>query len=295
MTAFVLMTITGLSLAALYFLIASGLSLIFGLMDVLNFAHAVFFTVGGYVGWAVMAYLDIIGPLGLRFVVALVAASIAGLAVGWVVERVFIKPLYGDHVPQILVTVGIVLAGAALLGGWFGYDPRILTIPAWFRETIIISGARIPMSRIVSITVAVSAFVGLMLFIRHTRHGLIIRAGVENRAMVRALGIDVGRSFAVVFAVGGLLAALGGVLGAVFFHGIFPELGTVNLIFAFIVVVIGGLGSISGTAVASVLVGLTQQYVNFYGSPGYGDLAVVALLAIVLLIRPQGLLGTSVR
>jgi branched-chain amino acid transport system permease protein len=295
MTAFVLMTITGLSLAALYFLIASGLSLIFGLMNVLNFAHAVFFTVGGYVGWVVMAHAEVVGPLGLRFVVALVAASAAGLMVGWVVERAFIKPLYGDHVPQILVTVGIVIAGAALLGGWFGYDPRILTIPAWFRDTVQVAGARVPMSRLVTIVVAVVAFVALLAFLRRTRHGLIIRAGVENSAMVRALGIDVGRSFSVVFAVGGLLAALGGVLGAVFFHGIFPELGTVNLVFAFIVVVIGGLGSITGTAVAAVLVGVTQQYVNFYGSPGLGDLSVVALLAVVLLIRPQGLLGTSVR
>ena len=295
MTAFVLMTITGLSLAALYFLIASGLSLIFGLMDVLNFAHAVFFTVGGYVAWAVMGNLELVGPLGLRFVVALVAASVAGLLVGYVTERLFIKPLYGDHVPQVLITVGIVLAGAALLGGWFGWDPQILTIPAWFRETIEIAGARVPMSRFVTIASAVLAFVGLLGFLRYTRHGLIIRAGVENRPMVRALGIDVGKSFALVFAVGGLLAALGGVFGAVFFHGIFPDLGTVNLIFAFIVVVIGGLGSITGTAVAAVLVGLTQQYVNFYGGPGLGDIAVVALLAGVLLVRPQGLLGTSVR
>ncbi len=295
MTAFVLMTITGLSLAALYFLIASGLSLIFGLMDVLNFAHAVFFTVGGYVAWAVMAHLEVVGPLGLRFVVALVAASVAGLIVGYVTERAFIKPLYGDHVPQVLVTVGIVLAGAALLGGWFGWDPRVLTIPAWFRESIEIAGARVPMSRFVTIASAAIALAGLLGFLRYTRHGLIIRAGVENRAMVRALGIDVGKSFALVFAVGGLLAALGGVFGAVFFHGIFPDLGTVNLIFAFIVVVIGGLGSITGTAVAAVLVGLTQQYVNFYGGTGLGDIAVVALLAGVLLVRPQGLLGTSVR
>jgi branched-chain amino acid transport system permease protein len=135
----------------------------------------------------------------------------------------------------------------------------------------------------------------LLTFLRRTRHGLVIRAGVENRSMVQAMGIDVQKSFTLVFAVGGLLAAIGGVLGAVFFAGVTPEFGLNILIFAFIVVVIGGLGSVEGTALAAVIVGLTQQYVNYLAGAGIGDLTVVVLLAGTLLIRPQGLLGEAVR
>ena len=287
---FVLLAITGLGLAGLYFLLASGLSLIFGLMDVLNVAHGLFFTVGGYAAWLVMTRVGV-ASVGLRFAIALLVATVAGLLIGAVVERGFIRPLYGDHVTQILITAGISIAGVALLGGWFTYDPQTFPVPEVFRMVTNVAGARIPLSRLITVGASVVLLIALLAFLRYTRHGLIIRAGVENRAMVQALGIDVQRSFTLVFAIGGLLAAIGGVLGAVFFAGVTPEIGLNNLIFAFIVVVIGGLGSVSGTALAAVIVGLTQQFVNFFAGAGVGDLTVVALLAITLLIRPQGLLG----
>jgi branched-chain amino acid transport system permease protein len=129
----------------------------------------------------------------------------------------------------------------------------------------------------------------LNIFLRRTRYGLIVRAGVENRAMVTALGIDVRRAFTLVFAIGGLAAALAGVLAALYFGTVDPQRGTSLLIFAFIVVVIGGLGSIGGTAVAAVVVALVQQFANYYASTGMGDLSVVLLLALVLLVRPHGL------
>ncbi len=287
---FVLLAVTGLGLAGLYFLLASGLSLIFGLMDVLNVAHGLFFTVGGYAAWLVMTRVGV-ASVGLRFAIALLVATVAGLLIGAVVERGFIRPLYGDHVTQILITAGISIAGVALLGGWFTYDPQTFPVPEVFRMVINVAGARIPLSRLITVGSSLVLLFALLAFLRYTRHGLIIRAGVENRAMVQALGIDVQRSFTLVFAIGGLLAAIGGVLGAVFFAGVTPEIGLNNLIFAFIVVVIGGLGSVSGTALAAVIVGLTQQFVNFFAGAGVGDLTVVALLAITLLIRPQGLLG----
>jgi branched-chain amino acid transport system permease protein len=132
----------------------------------------------------------------------------------------------------------------------------------------------------------------LQLFLRRTRYGLIIRAGVENRAMVTALGIDVRKAFTLVFALGGIAAALGGVLSGVYFNTIDPTQGTSLLIFAFIVVVIGGLGSITGSALAAVVVGLVQQYANYYASDyGLGDISVFLLLAVVLLARPRGLAG----
>lgn len=290
MSSFVLYTVTGLGLAGLYFLLASGLSLIFGLMSVLNLAHGAFFAAGGYAAWWVMDSLDAV-PAEPRFLLAVVAAGAVGAVVGAVVERGLIRRLYGSHVRQILLTIGLGMSAVALMGGWFTYNPRLMEQPAWFGETTQIIGANIPNSRLLILGVAIVMLVGLMAFLRRTRHGLIIRAGVENPSMARALGIDVARSFTIVFALGGLLAGIGGALGAVYFNGISPSLGTTQLIFAFIVVVIGGLGSIPGTAMAAVLVALTQVYVNNYVATGLGSIAVVVLLAVVLLVRPQGLLG----
>ena len=292
---FVLLSITGLGLAGVYFLIASGLSLIFGLMDVLNLAHGLFFTVGSYATWLVMTRFGFIDSLALRFAVAVLVAAAAGMAVGWLTERVFVRRFYGDHVTQILITLGLSLAGVALIGGWFSYDPQTFPLPELFRRVVVIAGARIPVSRLLILLISVVLLAALLTFLRRTRHGLIIRAGVENREMVQAMGIDVAKSFTLVFAIGGLLAAIGGVLGAVFFAGVTPEFGLNVLVFAFIVVVIGGLGSVEGTALSAVLVGLTQQFVNFFAGAGVGDLTVVILLAATLLLRPQGLLGEVAR
>jgi branched-chain amino acid transport system permease protein len=211
-----------------------------------------------------------------------------------VVEKLLIARNYGDHLPQILVTLGLAFALEGLLAGIFTYAPRRMEQPAWFGDVTVIGGARIPNSRLLIIAVAAIVLVALLYFLQATRYGLIIRAGVENRQMVRALGIDVQRSFTLVFGIGGALAALAGALGAVFFNGINPALGPNLLIFAFIVVIIGGLGSVVGTAISAVLVAFTQQLVNFYGSTGLGDFAVVGLLAVMLLVRPQGLLGRTV-
>lgn len=290
MSSFVLNTASGLGLAGLYFLLASGLSLIFGLMNVLNLAHGAFFAIGGYAGWMVMDRFEGV-PLGIRFIVAVLAAALSGAVVGVVVERGLIRRLYGRHVEQILLTIGLGTALVALLGGWFTYDPRLMSQPAWFGQTTSFLGANIPNNRLLVLAVAVAALIGLLSFLRRTRHGLIIRAGVENPGMVRALGVDVDRSFTIVFGIGGMLAGMGGSLATVYFNGISPALGTTQLIFAFIVVVIGGLGSVPGTAVSAVLVALTQVYVNNYVGTGLGSISVVVLLAVVLLVRPQGLLG----
>jgi branched-chain amino acid transport system permease protein len=163
--------------------------------------------------------------------------------------------------------------------------------PAWLGNTTTVAGAHIPNDRWVEILTAAVVLGALTAFLRRTRYGLIIRAGVENRSMVTALGIDVRRAFTLVFALGGVAAALAGVLGNVYFTTVDPNRGTSLLIFAFIVVVIGGLGSLRGTAVAAVVVGLVQQYANYYASSGLGDLSVVLLLGLVLLVRPKGLAG----
>ncbi len=287
MSTFVLLTITGLGLGAMYFLVASGLSLIYGLMGVLNFAHGAFITVGAYAAWWMAEQVG--GSAGIQLVVGGAFGLVAGAVLAAFVELVFIRPLYRRPVEQVLVTVGLALAIGALVQGIWGNDARPFPVPSWMIDTTSVLGASIPNDRFVEIGVAAVVLVGLTAFLRFTRFGLIIRAGVENRAMVTALGIDVRRAFTFVFALGGSLAALAGVLSGVYFGTIDPSRGTSLLIFAFIVVVIGGFGSIGGSAVAAVTVGLVQQYANYYASPGTGDLAVVLLLAAVLLIRPGGL------
>ncbi len=287
MSTFVLLTITGLGLGAMYFLVASGLSLIYGLMGVLNFAHGAFITVGAYAAWWMAGQVG--GSAGVQLVVGGAFGLLAGVMLAALVELVFIRPLYRRPVEQVLVTVGLALAIGALVQGIWGNDVRTFPAPSWMVETTTVLGASIPNNRFVVIGAAAVVLAGLTAFLRYTRFGLIIRAGVENRAMVTALGIDVRRAFTIVFALGGALAALAGVLSGVYFGSIDPARGTSLLIFAFIVVVIGGFGSIGGSAVAAVTVGLVQQYANYYASSGTGDLAVVLLLAAVLLIRPAGL------
>jgi branched-chain amino acid transport system permease protein len=264
MSTFVLLTLTGLGLGAMYFLIASGLSLIYGLMGVLNFAHGAFITVGAYGTWWTSVHVfDGIHSTLWRWL----ASSLLGLLCG----GVFV----------------------ALITGIWGPDAKTFVVPPWLHETTTIGGAHIPNDRWVEIATAAVVLALLQLFLRKTRYGLIIRAGVENRAMVQALGIDVRKAFTLVFAIGGIAAAVAGVLSGVYFNVVGPDQGTSLLIFAFIVVVIGGLGSITGSAIAAVVVALVQQYTNYYSS-GMGDIIVVLMLGIVLLIRPRGIAGAIV-
>jgi branched-chain amino acid transport system permease protein len=283
----VLLTITGLGLGAMYFLIASGLSLIYGLMGVLNFAHGAFLTVGAYATWWTSTHVG--GGPGTKLLVGALAGVAVGAVVAALVELVLIRPLYRRPVEQVLVTVGLALVLNALVEAIWGFDARPFPAPSWLIDTTTVFGANIPNDRFLEIGVAAAVLVGLTVFLRYTRYGLIIRAGVENRAMVTALGIDVRKAFTLVFALGGMAAALAGILSGVYYGVVDPGRGTSLLIFAFIVVVIGGFGSIGGTAVAAVVVGSIQQYANYYASSGLGDLAVVLLLAIVLLLRPEGL------
>ena len=288
MSTVILLVITGLGLGALYFLVASGLSLIYGLMGVLNFAHGSFLTISAFLGWEVGRRVSDGTWWGLAL------SAIVGIAVGALVaaltEYFLIRRLYERHIEQALVTVGLALASVALFEGIWGTDPIYTENPAWLEQTTEILGAKIPNDRFLLIACALLVLGGIVLFLQRTRYGLIIRAGVENRSMVTALGIDVRRSFTLVFAIGGAAAGLGGVLASVYYGYVSAHLGSVLLIFAFIVTVIGGLGSLTGAAIASVLVAVLQQFANFYFG-GTGDLVVVIALAVVLLVRPRGLMG----
>lgn len=295
MSTLIFITLTGLALAAMYFLLASGVSLIFGLMDVLNFAHGAFFTCGAYAAWWLITLQTPVGSNASTgiFLLAIIGATLVGAAIATGTEVVLLRPLYGRTIYQILVTLGAGLALSELTAVIWGHDAKVFPQPRWMAATLTIVGARIPANRLVLIAVAAIVLVLILLFLRYTRYGLIVRAGAENREMVQALGIDVNRAFTLVFALGGALAGLGGIFGGAYFKSIDPSIGTVNLIFAFIVVVIGGLGSISGSALAAAIIGLAQQYANYYAAAWLGDFVVVILLAVVLLVRPRGLLGAQ--
>ncbi|KQR91236.1 MAG: branched-chain amino acid ABC transporter permease [Microbacterium ginsengisoli] len=290
MSSLVLVLITGVGLGALYFLIASGLSLIYGLMHVLNFAHGAFLTLSALVGWEVARRMDTSSWGG--FLLSILAGAVVGAVFAAVTELALIRPLYERHIEQVLVTVGLSFAAVALFEGIWGTDPIYIKGPEWLVQTTDVLGARIPNTYWVLMLAAALVLAALVVFLRRTRYGMIIRAGVENRQMVTALGIDVRRSFTLVFAIGGAAAGIGGVLAAQYTGYVSAQLGQTLLIFAFIVTVIGGLGSLAGAAIASVIVAVLQQFSNFFLG-GTGDFIVVVLLAVVLLVRPRGLLGRA--
>lgn len=290
MSTLVLTLVIGVGIGALYFLVASGLSLIYGLMHVLNFAHGAFLTLGAFVGWSVAKELG--SDSWFSFIVSILVGGLVGALFATLTELVLIRPLYERHIEQVLITVGLAFAAVALFEGIWGTDAVTVAGPAWLNRTTNVAGAHIPNKYWILIVAAGLVLVALVVFLQKTRYGLIIRAGVENRAMVTALGIDVRRAFTLVFAIGGAAAGIGGVLAMHAMTYVSPYLGTTLLIFAFIVTVVGGLGSLAGAAVASVLVGVLQQLANQYVN-GTGDFIVVLLLAVVLLIRPAGLMGRS--
>ncbi len=289
MDTFVLIAITGIGLGALFFLVASGLSLIYGLMGVLNFAHGTFLTVGAFAGLWISTQVFTISNTW-TFVGAMLFGGLAGGVFALLVERLVITRLYERHIEQALVTVGVALVVGAMLSGWFGNDPRLLPTPHWFINTVTIGKAFVPVDRFLYIGASLVLLIVLTSILRFTRIGLIIRAGVENRSMVGALGINVRLAFSAVFFLGGFAAGLGGVLVAAYQSGVTPLMSGSWLIYGFVVVVVGGMGSLGGSALAALLIGVVNQFTNYY-FPGVGDFVIVFLLAAVLLTRPQGLLG----
>lgn len=294
MSNLLLMVITGLSIGGLYFLLASGLALIFGLMGVLNFAHGAVLTLCGYVGWLILS-AEGKSPSLLTLLFAILMAMAVGAAASMLIQQLVMRSLFGLQLEQLLVTVGVGIALVALVGGIWGPDEKLIPTPGALQGVVNIAGAQIAMSRFVIIGAAVLVLVLVLLFLHRTRHGLIIRAAVENREMVQAMGINVPRSFTLVFALAGAIAGLGGVLTALLFRAITPGIGESVLILAFIVLIVGGIGSIVGAAIAAAIIGMVQALANYFIAAGVGDALVVVLLALTLLFRPAGLMGSKER
>ena len=258
-------------------------------MHVLNFAHGAFLSIGAFFGfWYANKFGFMITTP--KFILAMIIGGLGAGAFSLLMEQLLITRMYERHIDQALVTVGVSLVVGALLGGWFGNDLIQFPVPAWFLTGVNVFGAIIPADRFLYIGTAVTLLIANWALLKYTRIGLIIRAGVENRNMVAALGINVRRAFSTVFFLGGFAAGVGGVLVAIYSNGVSPLIAGQYLIYGFIVVVIGGMGSVPGSFIAAMMIGVIRQFANYYVT-GLGDFVVIILLAGVLLIRPQGLLG----
>ncbi|HEX2200164.1 MAG TPA: branched-chain amino acid ABC transporter permease [Burkholderiales bacterium] len=272
----------GISYGALLFLLGSGLSLIFGVMRIVNLAHGAYFLLGGYVA------LSVIWSTG-SWLLALPVAALAIALLGMAMERVFLRPLGFDPLRQVLLTVGFAfLFQQAALDIWGG-DNLIIDPPAALIQSWVVGGLHFPVYRIFMIATAIAIGLGLWLAMERTRVGAVVRAAVDDAEMARGVGIDTSRVSMFIFALGAFLAALGGVIGGAFL-GIYPGLDFEVLPVAFAVVIIGGMGSLPGAAVGSLLVGLADNF----GKALFPELAYFSLYApmvAILALKPTGLLG----
>jgi branched-chain amino acid transport system permease protein len=288
--------LSGLYQGMLFFLVAAGMSIVFGLLDVLNLAQGSFFMLGAYAGFAVYAALPEGTPLSVRFGAALIAAILAGGLLGGAVEIALLRPLYSRPIFQIVLTLGLAMAieeTVRLIYGPAGLVP--IAPPAALSGTFEVFGGRFEMYRIFIVVVGLLLMVGISLLLQRTRLGIIIRAGVQDSEMVEALGINVRRIFTLVFVLGTAVAALGGMTAAPFL-GAYPTMGTQFLLLAIVVIVIGGMSSYEGTAIASILVGLTrataeQLSLQYLNTPILASVSALLFMVIVLLVRPNGLFG----
>ena len=275
-------TFNGLSYGALLFLLASGLSLIFGVMRVVNLAHGSYFMLGGYVG------LSVIWRTG-SYVLALVAGALALALVGIAMERLFLRRLSGQTLGQVLMTVGFALIFQDLALLIWGGDPYSIRPPSMLAGVVTAGPGRFPVYRIFIVVVAVVVGAALWLALDRTRVGAMIRAAVDDPEMAQGIGIRVPRISLGVFGLGAALAAFGGVVGAGFL-GVYPGLDFEILPYAFVVVIVGGLGSLPGAMVGSLLVGLLDNF----GKALFPELSYFTLfapMALILALKPTGLFG----
>jgi branched-chain amino acid transport system permease protein len=294
---YVTLTVAGLAMGMLIFLVASGLTLIFGLMDVLNFAHGALFSWGAYAGFSAVALVNArlgwadaasVGANVAVLIVAIVAAAAVAAVIGIVLERVIVRPVYGQHMFQILITLGATIVLEEAIRIVWGPNDQVMPVPATFQGSWDVADVIILRFPVVAIVVGLVVYGAAVVLLHRTRIGLIVRAGVENGEVIQVLGHNIYRYFTGVFAAGSALAALGGLMWGMFGQSVRPTMGAEQLIFAFIVVIIGGLGSITGSLVGALLVGLSYNYVAFL-VPKAAIGVNMALMVTILLIRPTGL------
>jgi branched-chain amino acid transport system permease protein len=297
-STWVTLTIAGLAMGLLIFIMASGLTLVFGLMDVMNFAHGLFIAIGAYMAVSTIRLFSaaagadsFLANLGAVLPALLAAMLVAGL-LGWFFERVIIRPVYGQHLKQILITTGGMIVAEQLIHVFWGPDLLPLQRPAALRGAFIVGDMAIEKYRLIAVAIGLVVFAAMMLLLNRTKIGLLIRAGVENKEMVEAMGYRIRRLFVGVFVAGSGLAGLGGALWGMYQESVTVHIGANMMVLIFIVIIIGGLGSIGGCFAGALLVGLVANYIG-YLSPKIALGSNILLMVLVLLWRPQGLYPVS--
>ncbi len=282
---FLLQLVTGLALGSVFVLLAVGLSVIFSMQTVVNFAHGGYFMVGAYAG----VYL--LGLTG-NFWASLVLVPLVVGAAGLLTERFLIRPLYGRGIdPPLLLTFGLSYVLIDVIRMIFGIDGLPMGTPAALRGAVNIGVGHFPLYRLFLIGATIVIVGALWLFIEKTRYGLIIRAGARDSEIVRVLGIDVTKLWLLVFGLGTALAGLSGILAAPI-RAVTPEMGIPMLAEAFVVTVVGGMDSLAGAIVAGLVVGVVYSLTSLY-APDFAETSIFALMALVLVVRPQGLFGRA--
>ena len=280
-----LQLVSGIGLGAIYALLAVGLSLIFGMLTVVNFAHGAFFMVGAFLG----VYFQVLTG---SFLVSLVLTPLVVGTLGLLSERFLVRPLYGRGIDYpLLLTFGLSYVLIDAMRALFGIEGVPSSTPAALRGAVDLGFGHFPLYRLMLIGATAAVVLGIWLFIEKTRYGLIIRAGSRDPEIVRVLGIDVARVWLLVFGLGTAIAALSGVLAAPT-RAVNPEMGVTVLAESFVVTVVGGMGSLPGAVLAGLLVGVVFSLTSLL-APDLAELSIFVLMALVLLVRPQGLFGKA--
>ena len=280
-----LQLMTGIALGAVYALLALGLSLIFGMLTIVNFAHGAFFMVGAFLG---VYFLGVTGS----FWFSLLLTPLAVGALGMVVEKFLVRPLYGRGIDYpLLLTFGLSYVMVEVMRVLFGIEGVPTSTPAALRGAVNLGFGFFPLYRLFLIGATAAVVLGLWLLIEKTRYGLIIRAGSRDPEIVKVLGVDVAKVWLLVFGVGTAIAGLSGVLAAPT-RAVNPEMGINVLAEAFVVTVVGGMGSLPGAVLAGLLVGIVFSMTSLF-APAYAELSIFVLMALVLLVRPQGFFGKA--
>jgi len=293
-STWVTLTFAGLAMGMIIFIIASGLTLVFGLMDVLNFGHGVFITLGAFIATSMMGLManwtardNLLWNLAAVLPAMLIAMAVTG-AVGLAFERVIIRPVYGQPLKQIMITMGGMIVGEELIKVVWGPQAIPLPLPASFRGSFLLGEAAVEKYRLIAVVIGLVVFGAMFWVLSRTKIGLLIRAGVHDREMVESLGYRIRRLFVGVFVAGSALAGLGGVLWGLYQQSVIPQMGGAVNVLLFIVIIIGGMGSVGGCFIGALLVGLVSNYAGFL-APKVALFSNILLMVVVLLWRPEGL------
>ncbi len=292
------LTVAGLAMGMIIFIIASGLTLVFGLMDVLNFGHGVFIALGAFIATSVLGAMgDYTGSSSLwvnllAVLPAMVVAMLVAGAIGLAFERFIVRPVYGNHLKQILITMGGMIIGEELIKVIWGPLQIPLPLPEGMRGSVLLGDAAVEKYRLIAVVIGLLVFGVLLWTLTRTKIGLLIRAGVQDREMVESLGYRIKTLFIGVFVVGSALAGLGGVMWGLYQQNVIPQMGAQVNVLIFIVLIIGGLGSTTGALVGALLVGLMANYTGFL-LPKAALFSNIALMMAILLWRPQGVYALS--